>query len=91
MPIVDSVSGYFHDKYPIGQVYRVFYFAYMLFLLMYTSGKTALSFICPFLIFLTVQVIVSLPGGYVLKSIQDTIKLFTPFKLYMTDSSVSSA
>lgn len=78
MPIVDSISGFFHDIYPIGQFYRIVFFVYVSFLLMNSSMKTATGLIGAFLGFLIIQTLVSLPGGYAVKSIQDTIKLFTP-------------
>ena len=78
MPIVDSISGLFHDIYPVGQIYRIIYFAYMIFLLMGNSRKIARRLMIALFAFLLIQTFVSVSGGYVVKSIQDTIKLFTP-------------
>ena len=81
MPIVDSISGAFHESYPIGQVYRLFFFAYIMILLIKVSGKSFLYVIIPFSVLLILQILTSVSGGYVVKSVQDTIKLFTPIMM----------
>lgn len=30
MPIIDSISGAYHDVYPVGQIYRIVVMAYMI-------------------------------------------------------------
>lgn len=81
MPFVDSLSGAFHDKYPIGQVYRFLFFIVTLCLLLCVSSRVFGLIVSSFCIFVMLQIIVSFSGGYVIKSIQDTIKLFTPIVL----------
>lgn len=76
MPFVDFVSGAFHDIYPIGQIYRIVIYIYMLMLLAKNSKKKFVWIIVPFLIFLIIQSIVSIT--YLIKSVQDVIKLFIP-------------
>ncbi len=78
MPVIDSISGALHESYPVGQFYRIIFFVYLLFILMKISAKIFSSIMCFFLFFVLFQVIVSTPGGYVVKSVQDTIKLFIP-------------
>lgn len=78
MPIIDSISGAFHESYPVGQLYRIVFFAYVLFLMTKNTRKDFLALAGAFFLFIGVQIVVSIPGGYIVKSIQDTIKLFTP-------------
>lgn len=78
MPVVDSVSGAFHESYPIGQIYRIIFFVYILFLLMKNSRNDFLTLVVAFFLFIGIQIVISISGGYIAKSIQDTIKLFTP-------------
>ena len=59
MPFVDSVSGAFHDELPIGQIYRLVLFFYMLTLLMTVSKRTFINVLFPFMVFLLIQSIVS--------------------------------
>ena len=76
MPIVDSVSGAMHDRIPLGQIYRLLIFVFMFVLLSNNSLKKFSQVFITFVIFLTIQSIVSIE--YIGKSIQDVIKLFTP-------------
>lgn len=76
MPIVDSLSGAFHDSIPIGQFYRSCVFLYILFVLGKYSRLGLKQVLIPFVIFLVAQTIVG--PSYASKSIQDVIKLFTP-------------
>lgn len=78
MPIIDSISGAFHESYPVGQLYRIVFFVYVLFLMTKNARKDFLALAGAFFLFIGVQIVVSIPGGYIVKSIQDTIKLFTP-------------
>lgn len=78
MPVMDSISGALHESYPIGQLYRIIFFSYVLFLMAKNTRKNFLAFVGAFSLFVGIQIIVSTPGGYIIKSIQDTIKLFTP-------------
>ena len=79
MPFVDSVSGAFHDELPIGQIYRLVLFFYMLTLLMTVSKRTFINVLFPFMVFLLIQSIVS--SNYIKDSLQGVIKLFTPIIL----------
>ena len=79
MPFVDSVSGAFHDELPIGQIYRLVLFFYMLTLLMTVSKRTFINVLFPFIVFLLIQSIVS--SNYIKDSLQGVIKLFTPIFL----------
>ena len=76
MPLVDSMSGAFHDVYPIGQIYRIVMFIYMFILLARNSRKEFLHVLIPFMMFIVIQYMIS--SGYRTKSIQDVVKLFTP-------------
>lgn len=76
MPIVDSLSGLFHEQYPIGQIYRLVLFAIMFFLLLKISQRDFLNVFLAFCAFFICQILIS--DGYVEKSIQDVVKLFTP-------------
>ena len=76
MPLVDSMSGAFHDVYPIGQIYRIVIFIYMFVLLARNSRKEFLHVLIPFMMFIVIQYMIS--SGYRTKSIQDVVKLFTP-------------
>lgn len=78
MPIIDSISGAFHESFPVGQVYRIVFFAFVLFLMTKNARKDFLALAGAISLFVSVQIVVSIPGGYIVKSIQDTIKLFTP-------------
>lgn len=78
MPIVDTVSGALHDSLPVGQMYRIGLFVYIVFLLMKKSQKDFLPLMGLFLWFVVEQATVSAAGGYIAKSIQDTVKLFCP-------------
>lgn len=78
MPFVDSLSGAFHDEYPIGQIFRLMFFVLLLFFLLKVSKRKFGLFFCSFLLFILLQVVASFPDAYLYKSIQDTIKLFTP-------------
>lgn len=76
MPIVDSLSGLFHEQYPVGQIYRFILFAVMFFLLLKISQRDFLNMFLAFCAFFICQILIS--DGYVQKSIQDVVKLFTP-------------
>lgn len=76
MPFVDSLSGMLHDRFSIGQIYRILLFFYMIILLVVNSRKRLGQVVIPFLIFLIIQGIVGFAD--VKKSMQDVIKLFTP-------------
>ena len=76
MPIIDSISGAYHDVYPVGQIYRLVVMAYMIILLGKNSDKEFVKVMIPFAIFVLVQILIS--DAYLVKSIQSTLKLFTP-------------
>ena len=76
MPIIDSISGALHDVYPVGQAYRIVTLAYMVILLGDNSEKEFKRVIVPFLFFMFIQM--SISSAYIIKSIQSTLKLFTP-------------
>lgn len=86
MPFIDTLSGYFHDVYPIGQVYRILIFAYILYLTKCFSGIKFGYFIWLFCIFLAIQTMIG--GLHVKENMQGTVKLFTPIFMivYFKDS-----
>lgn len=76
MPFLDSISGAFHDIYPIGQFYRIILFIYILVLLAKNSKKKFTWIIVSFFVFMLIQGMIS--TSYLVKSMQDVIKLFIP-------------
>lgn len=76
MPFIDTLSGYFHDIYPIGQVYRMLIFAVILYLSKKKSGIKFGYYCLFFAIFLAIQIIAG--SSHLKENIQGTIKLFIP-------------
>lgn len=78
MPFVDSVSGALHDIYPIGQIYRIIFFTYMLLIFAKYSKRKLVQIGIFFFAFMIVQIFIAVNS---IKCIQDIIKLFTPIIL----------
>jgi len=76
MPIIDSISGAFHDIYPVGRIYRFVLFLYMLFFLAKDYGKQFLEVVVSLSLFMITQILVS--SSYVTESLQYLMKLFIP-------------
>lgn len=76
MPLIDSVSGAFHEDFPIGQVYRVLLFVYMLVLLAQNAQKEFCYASSGYILFTVVQGIVG--RAYLMESIKSVMKLYTP-------------
>lgn len=76
MPIIDSINGMFMELFPIGKIYRVFLFLYLLFLIFISKRIVFLKTVIIFGIFCVLQICVGIE--YWQKSIQDAMKLFLP-------------
>lgn len=79
MPFVDSLSGAFHDTYPIGKIYRTALFLFLYFVLANVSAKNFAIMAVSFVTFLVAQIGVC--GGFSGALVSDLVKLFLPLVL----------
>ena len=79
MPFIDSISGALYDQIPVGQIYRLIFFIYILLMLSKISKRKFIQVTIPLMIFFIIQGIVG--HTYIAKCFQDIIKLFTPIIL----------
>lgn len=81
MPFIDTFNGMFHAALPIGQLYRMFLFSFLLLEYASFGRKKFLNFLMAFTVFCTIQILVGF--SYCKKSIIDTFKLFLPILMML--------
>lgn len=79
MPIVDAFAGHFHESLNIGPVYRIIFFAYLLFLLLKYESMKSIVFAIVVLLTCVFQALANTDTAF--ENIQQTIKLFTPIEM----------